>query len=226
MLRTFHPRLALLLAVVVALLAALMGRPLREVLVTGGAVLLTQCILGMSNDLLDRGRDARSGARKKPVAEGMLPAGNVSFTLVLLLLLAVPMSLQNGAVAGLFVLATLPVGFAHNRWLGRTPLSFVGWAATFALDAAFLAYGGWGLSARGTAPTGAILGAAAFLGLCAHLITALRDLPDDDRAGVPTLPLVIARRIGAAKLMVITILLTVVALGVFVYVALTIGVAQ
>lgn len=224
--RTAHPRQAVVLAVVVGLLAALMGRAAREVLVAGGAVLLTQLILGMVNDLLDQRTDAVAGAERKPLVLRELPAGNVTFLAVVLVLLAIPMSLQNGAVAGLMVLATLPVGFAHNRFLKATPLSFLGWAVTFALFAAFLAYGGWGLQARGGAPTLSILIAAALLGICVHFAVALPGLSADHAAGVRGLPLRVALKTGAPRLLVITIVATVLAVGYFGYVALAIGIAQ
>ena len=51
-------------------------------------------------------------------------------------------------MAGLFLLATLAVGYVHNRWLHTTPLSWVGWSATFALLVFFVTYGGWGRDGR------------------------------------------------------------------------------
>ncbi len=56
----------------------------------------------------------------------------------------IPLSLQNGTQAGLYLLATLLVGAVHNRWLHTTALSWLGWAATFALLTFFVTYGGWG----------------------------------------------------------------------------------
>jgi 4-hydroxybenzoate polyprenyltransferase len=203
-----------------------MHRPAREIGVVAGAALLTQLLLGLLNDVCDRSLDLRAGNEAKPIAVGVVPVGNATWLMAVCFLLAVPMSLQSGSVAGLSLLATLPVGLLHNRWLHRTPLSFLGWAATFALYPAFLAYGGWGGGMHGSPPTLAITGAAAGLGVCVHLLTSLPDLVADNRAGIKPLPLVIALRTGAPRLLVLTSLLTVVALAALAVVALGAGVRQ
>ena len=149
LLRAAHPRQAVAFALGVGLLVALMGRPGREVLVGAVAVLLAQLAMGLVNDLCDVRRDQRSEAQDKPVAEGLVPSGNASFAVAVLLLLVLPLSLQNGIAAGLFLLATLVVGLVHNRFLHTTTLSFVGWAATFALLTYFVTLGGWGGEADG-----------------------------------------------------------------------------
>ena len=105
------------------------------------------------------------------MAEGIIPPGNVSYAIAMLLLIAIPLSLQNGTVAGLFLLGTLVVGFVHNRWLHRTVLSWVGWSATFALLTYFITFGGWGSEADGSAPLPSFVILSALLGF-------LRALPD------------------------------------------------
>lgn len=207
--RAVHPRQALALAVGVGTLVALTGRPVREILVSGGAVLVAQLIMGLVNDLFDVDRDRMGGARNKPIAEGIIPTGNASFVVAVLLLLVIPLSLQNGVVAGLFVLATLPVGYLHNRWLHTTPLSWVGWSATFALLVYFVTYGGWGQQAEGSAPLTTFVLLCAALGFCMHFATSLPDLVVDNQARVRHLPLRIALRTGATPLLIITIVLTV-----------------
>ena len=135
----------------------------------------------------------------------------------MLLLLAIPLSLQNGIAAGLFLLSTLVVGYVHNRWLKPTPLSWVGWAATFALLACFVTYGGWGQEADGTAPFTSFLLLAAALGVCVHFLTSLPDLVVDNRAPVRHLPLRIALRLGASRLRLVVLVVTVVVLGSLIY---------
>jgi 4-hydroxybenzoate polyprenyltransferase len=224
-LRAVHPRQALAFAVVVGLLVALMGRPVREVVSAALAVLVAQLIMGLVNDLLDADVDRRSGAEDKPVAEGLIPPGNVSFATAVLLLLALPLSLQNGTEAGVFLLATLVVGYVHNRWLHRTVLSWVGWSATFALLTYFVTYGGWGRDADGSAPITGFLLLCAALGFLVHFLTSLPDLVVDNAAGVRHLPLRVALRTGAPRLLVLTIVATVVVLALLVYTALTAGIA-
>ncbi len=201
----------------VGTLVALTGRPLREVLVSAATVLLAQLIMGLLNDLLDIDRDRMGGARNKPIADGLIPTGNASFAIAVLLLLVIPLSLQNGTVAGLFALSTLVVGFVHNRWLHATWLSWVGWAATFALLTFFVTYGGWGHDADGSAPLTTFVVLCAVLGLCVHFLTSLPDLVVDNQAGTKNLPLRIALRTGAPRLMVISIVATVVVLAAIVW---------
>lgn len=215
--RAVHPRQAVALAVVVGALVALVGRPAREVLVSAAAVLVVQLILGLVNELLDADRDRVSEAPGKPVAAGYLPPGNASFAVAVLLLLAIPLSLQNGIVAGLFLLATLVVGYVHNRWLKPTPLSWVGWAATFALLACFVTYGGWGRDADGSAPFLSFLLLSAALGVCVHFLTSLPDLVVDNRAPVRHLPLRLALRLGAPRLRLVVLVVTLAVLAALVY---------
>ena len=208
LLRAVHPRQALAFAVVVGTLVALTGRPGREIAVSAVTVLVAQLIMGLLNDLLDLDRDRMGGAKGKPIAEGVIPPGNASFAIAVLLLLVIPLSLQNGTVAGLYVLATLVVGFVHNRWLHTTPLSWVGWSATFAMLTFFVTYGGWGHASDGSAPLTTFVVLCAVLGLCVHFLTTLPDLVVDNQAGVKNLPLRVALRTGAPRLMVITIIAT------------------
>lgn len=224
-LRAVHPRQAMAFAVVVGLLVALMGRPFREVVSAALAVLVAQLIMGLVNDLLDADVDRRSGAEDKPVAEGIIPTGNATFATAVLLLLVLPLSLQNGTAAGVFLLSTLVVGYVHNRWLHRTALSWVGWSATFALLTYFVTLGGWGREADGSAPITGFMLLCAVLGFLVHFLTSLPDLVVDNAAGVRHLPLRVALRTGAPRLLVVTIVATVVVLALLVYTALTAGIA-
>lgn len=191
----------------------MVGRPACEVLVSAAAVLVTQLILGLLNELLDVDRDRASEAPGKPVAAGYLPPGNASFAVAVLLLLAIPLSLQNGITAGLLLLSTLVAGYVHNRWLKPTVLSWAGWAATFALLACFVTYGGWGRDADGSAPFPSFLLLCAALGVCVHFLTSLPDLVVDNRTPVRHLPLRLALRLGAPRLRLVVLVLTVVVLA-------------
>ena len=207
--RCTHPRQALLLGLGVGVAAAVTGRPAREALVAGAAVLVAQLALGLVNDVVDERADIRSGASGKPIAEGVVPAGNATFLAIVLGLLLVPLSLQNGTVAGGALLLTVPVGVVHDRWLHRTWLSWLGWAATFGLLPAFLSYGGWGGGMHGGPPTVAVTLLAAALGVCVHFLTTLPDLVADHQSGARNLPLLVALRLGAPKLLLVSVVLTV-----------------
>jgi 4-hydroxybenzoate polyprenyltransferase len=224
-LRAVHPRQAVAFAVVVGALVALMGRPAREVLSAAAAVLVAQLVMGLVNDVFDVEADRRSGVSGKPLAEGIVPAGNATFLIAALLLLVLPLSLQNGTAAGLFLLSTLVVGLVHNRWLHRTALSWVGWSATFALLTYFVTLGGWGGEADGSAPLTGFVILCAVLGFLVHFLTSLPDLVADNLAGVRHLPLRVALRTGAPRLLILTLVATVVVVGAIVYTALTSGIA-
>ena len=224
--RSAHPKQAVFLAGVLGVLAAVDGRPEREYLMTAAAVLAVQLSLGLSNDLCDQHHDYRAQTPGKPIATGALPATRASYWMMVLVLLAVPVSMYSGTAAGIALIATLPIGWLHNRWLHRTAFSWLGWTLTFALLPAFLAYGGWGKGLHGDPPTYAVTGAAAAVGFCLHFVTTLGDLVDDNKSGARNLPLRIALRIGAPRLLVLTILLTAAAVAGLAVATLTIGLRQ
>lgn len=222
-LRSSHPLQALAFGTAIVIAALLSGRPLREALVAGVAVLLAQAALGLGNDVADREYDAAAKVPGKPIAEELVPIGNATFVIAILVLLVIPLSLQNGLVAGLFLLGTLVVGYVHNRWLHRRAWSWVGWLLTFGLLAAYLSYGGWGSTRQGSAPTAAITLAAATVGVGVHFLTALSDLVQDNDSGSGNLPLRVALKTGAPRLLVISVVLTAGAAAALVVSALTVG---
>lgn len=224
--RSAHPKQALFFAAVLGVLAAVDGRPQREVLLAAAAVLAVQLSLGLSNDLCDQHHDYRAQTEGKPIASGALAASRASYWMTVLILLAVPLSMYSGTAAGLALLATLPIGWLHNRWLHRTAFSWLGWTMTFALLPAFLAYGGWGRGVHGDPPTYAVTGAAAAVGFCLHFVTTLGDLVEDNKSGARNLPLQLALRIGAPRLLVLTILLTTAAVAGLAVASLTVGLRQ
>ena len=216
--RASHPRQALAFAAVVGLLVGLTrDDPAKEVAISAAAVFVAQLIMGLVNDLFDIDIDRRSGATGKPVADGILPSGNVSFAIAVLLLIVIPLSLQNGTAAGVFLLSTLVVGFVHNRWLHTTILSWVGWSATFALLTYFVTYGGWAREADGSEPFTSFVLLSALLGFCVHFLTSLPDLVVDHQAGVRHLPLRVALHTGAPRLMILTLIVTVATVSALVY---------
>lgn len=225
-LRSAHPRQALFFALLVGTFAGLDGRPARELLSAAAAVLFVQLSLGVDNDLADQQHDYRAQTRDKPVADGRLEAASAGYWMMVFILLAVPLSVQNGGVAGLALLATLPLGWLHNHWLHRTAFSFLAWMISFALVPAFLAYGGWAGGMHGDAPTWAVTGAAAAVGLAWHLATSLGDLVDDNKSGARTLPLRLALAIGAPRLLWLTIVFGAASVAGLVTAVLTVGLRQ
>ena len=200
--RAAHPRQALLTAAGLAGAAALAGRSARELGLVFATVLVGQTVLGWHNDLVDARRDARHETAGKPLARQALDAGTVWFALACGVLLVVPLSIANGVTAGSAYLVSLAVGLMGNVVLRTGLLSWLPWAASYALYPAFLSYGGWGGDALGDAPEVSITALAALLGIGVHLLRALPGLVADHEDGYRHLPLRIGLRIGATKLLV------------------------
>ncbi len=202
LIRSAHPRQALVTAVGMTVAAALAGRPSRELLLILGTVLVGQVILGWFNDLVDRKRDARHQRTGKPLADGRLDPGTLWFCLALAIFLVVPLSVANGLYAGSAYLISLAVGLLGQWvWLRKGFFSWLPWAAAYAMYPAFLSYGGWGGQEKGSPPELLITGLAALLGIGVHLLTALWGLVPDNEDRWTYLPLRLGLRIGASRLL-------------------------
>jgi len=212
LLRAAHPRQALLTAGGLAAAAALVGRPGREVGLVFGTVLVGQAVLGWHNDIVDRRRDGRRLPSGKPIADGYLEVGTAWFALICALLLLVPLSISNGVVAGSMYLVSVAIGLLGNVALRRSWLSWVPWAAAYALYPAFLSYGGWGGQTTGHPPQPALTALAAAVGVGAHFLCALPGLVADHEDGNRHLPLRVALKIGATRLLVVSLAWTLLAL--------------
>lgn len=224
--RAAHPRQALLTAVGLGVSAAASGRPAREVGLVAVTVLVGQALLGWDDDLADEASDRVDQRTAKPLVAGTLERGTLGFALACAVLLVVPLSLSSGIDAGLAYLLSLAVAVVGNRLLRSGPWSWVPWALAFALYPAYLSYGGWGGAADGHPPTVAMTVAAALLGVGAHVLTSLRGLVDDNRAGRRNLPLRLALRVGAPRLLVLTALSCALVIGAILVVAGTVGLSQ
>ncbi|GAB2455957.1 hypothetical protein GCM10027062_40220 [Nocardioides hungaricus] len=226
LLRAAHPRQALLTAGGLAIAAALTGRAGREVALVFATVLVGQAILGWHNDLVDRTRDATRLPSGKPIADGYLEPGTAWFALVCAVLLVVPLSVQGGLTAGAAYLASLAVGLLGNVVLRRGRLSWLPWAVAYGLYPFFLSYGGWGGDATGAPPRVAIVALAAALGAGVHVLCALPGLVADHEDGIRHLPLRIALRTGATRLLVLALAWTVVVIAALLVVGNSAGLAR
>jgi len=224
--RAAHPRQALLSAVGLGVAAAASGRSAREVALVTVTVLVGQALLGWDDDLADESSDRADERVRKPLVAGTLDRGTLGFALACAVLLVVPLALSSGIDAGLSYLLSLAVGVLGHRLLRSGRWSWLPWAVAFALYPAYLSYGGWGGAADGHPPTIAMTVAVAFLGVGVHVLTSLRGLVDDNRAGRRTLPLRLALRIGAPRLLVLASLYSVVVIGVILLLGSTVGLSQ
>lgn len=199
--RTAHPRLGLISALALAGAAALSGRSTAAVGMVLLTVLVGQAVLGWTNDLVDRRRDTSDERLDKPLARGELEPGDVTFVLACGVLILVPLAMSHGVVAGLSYLGAVAVGLLGNVALRRGWFSWVTWAASFALYPAFLAYGGFAGTGQDTPPEISVTVLAAVLGVCVHVLVALPGLVLDHENGMRHLPLRIAIRVGAPRLL-------------------------
>jgi 4-hydroxybenzoate polyprenyltransferase len=225
-LRAAHPKQALATAAGLAAAAALVGRPTRELGLVFATVLVGQTIVGWHNDLVDRARDAANETPRKPVAEGLLEPGTLWFLIACAALLVVPLSIANGVTAGSAYLLALAVSLMGNVVFRKGWLSWLTWAVSYGLYPAFLSYGGWGGATVGEPPEISITVLAALLGVCVHFLRALPGLVADNRDGYRHLPLRIALRTGAARLLWITIVVTVLVVAALLYTGSEVGLAQ
>ncbi len=226
LLRAAHPKQAFLTAAGVAGAAALAGRPTRELGLIFATVLIGQTIVGWHNDVVDRARDAANETPRKPVAEGLLEPGTLWFAIACALLVVVPLSIANGVTAGTAYLIILVVSLIGNVVFRKGRLSWLTWAVSYGLYPAFLSYGGWGGAAFGDPPEVSITALAALLGICVHFLRALPGLVADNRDGYRHLPLRVALRIGAPRLLWTTIVLTVLVVAALLVIGNRFGLGQ
>jgi 4-hydroxybenzoate polyprenyltransferase len=221
-----HPLPAVATTLGVTVAAALTGRAPREVALVAATVLCGQLTIGWLDDVVDRDRDRFVGRQDKPVAMGWVEPGTVLFAAACAVLLVVPLSIANGTLAGIAYLGSVASAWLYNLWFKRTALSWLPHAVSFGLLPAFLSYGGWGGGMHGAPPTLAMTGLAALLGIGLHFLDVLPDLVEDKETGVRHLPLRIALRIGAPKLLALTSGYTALVVAGIIAAALTVGTAQ
>jgi 4-hydroxybenzoate polyprenyltransferase len=227
LLRAAHPRQAVATALAVGGAAALAGRPTREFLLVVATVLVGQACLGWFNDLVDRRRDAQHPGPGKPLADGRLDPGTAWFVLAVGVFVLVPLAVANGVYAGSAYLLSLAVAVAGTwSWIRKGLLSWLPWAASFALLPAFLSYGGWGGQDNGSPPEVLVTALAAALGVGVHFLRALWGLVPDNADGWTYLPLRLGLRLGASRLLWVSSVYTVGVVVALAFAATSVGLAQ
>lgn len=221
-----HPTQAALLGAGVAVAAVLSGRSLRETGLVFVTVLLGRLTAGWLNDVVDRDRDQAVDRDDKPIALGWLHPSTATFAVAVATCLLVPLSIANGVEAGVAHLLSVLAAWTYNTRIKLTVLSWLPWAVSFAFLPAFLSYGGWGGGSQGDPPTILVTVLAALLGVGVHILVSLPDLVGDNQNGVRSLPLRIALRTGAARLLWIAGTYTAVVIALLVVAGLTVGLRQ
>lgn len=200
-----HPGPSLAVTALAALLAVALGGGGTQV---GGiivAVLSGQLVIGWSNDLIDADRDRLDARTDKPLAAGALTTGSVVLALSIAGVTTATTSLLLGWLPGLLHLGlVVGSGVAYNVGVKATLWSFVPYALAFGALPAVVWYavrGGLSTAAPSDLPNAVAAGGppiwmvtvGALLGVGAHLLNALPDLPQDRSHGIHGLP----HRLGA-----------------------------
>ncbi|MFE5341117.1 UbiA family prenyltransferase [Isoptericola sp. NPDC056578] len=189
-----HPAPAAVVTGLALVFAVGVGLPGGRALLVTAAVAAGQLSVGWSNDWLDAARDRRVGRADKPTVTGAVAPRTLRTAAIAALAGCVVLSFATGLVPGLLHVAAVGSAWAYNARLKSTPLSWLPYAVSFGLLPAFVvAAAGDGRVAGWT------VGAAALLGVGAHLANVLPDLEDDDATGVRGLPHRLGRR-GASVL--------------------------
>ncbi|RDG39136.1 UbiA family prenyltransferase [Streptomyces corynorhini] len=175
-----HPGPTVAVTLLVAGLAAASGQDAYGCVLAGAAVLAGQLSVGWSNDAVDAARDRAAGRGAKPVVGGAVTERTVRRAALVALALCVPLSLGYGTLAGAVHLVGVAAAWAYNLRLKGTVLSWLPYAVGFASLPAFVTLG---LPGRPLPPWW-VVGAAALLGVGAHLGNVLPDIASDLALGV------------------------------------------
>ncbi|MFF2453561.1 UbiA family prenyltransferase [Isoptericola sp. NPDC058082] len=190
-----HPAPAAVVTGLALVFAVGVGLPGGRALLVTAAVAAGQLSVGWSNDWLDAARDRRVGRADKPTVTGAVAPRTLRTAAIAALAGCVVLSFATGLVPGLLHVAAVGSAWAYNARLKSTPLSWLPYAVSFGLLPAFVV----AAAGDGRVVAGWTVGAAALLGVGAHLANVLPDLEDDDATGVRGLPHRLGRR-GASVL--------------------------
>ena len=182
--RACHPEAVVAVTALITALAAASGRSAGGCVLVACAVLTGQLSVGWCNDRVDARRDTAAGRRDKPLVSGAVGLRTVAVATGCALALCVPLSLANGAAAGLAHLTGVAAAWGYNLGVKRTALSWLPYAVGFGLLPAFVTLG---LPGRPWPPSWAVA-AGALLGVGAHVTNVLPDIDADLAAGVRGLP--------------------------------------
>ncbi|WP_103500322.1 UbiA family prenyltransferase, partial [Streptomyces sp. SM14] len=187
--RATHPLPVLAVTAVTAALAIGWGHDVAGTLLVTAAVFAGQLSVGWLNDLMDAGRDARSGREDKPLATGALDPAAVRVAVGVSAGAAVALTLLTGWPAAAAHLLALVSAWAYDLGLKSRVWSVGCYAVSFGLLPAFVV-----LALPGApAPPAWLVAGGALLGCAAHFLNVLPDLADDAATGVRGLP----QRLGA-----------------------------
>jgi 4-hydroxybenzoate polyprenyltransferase len=163
------------------------------------AIFCGQCVVGWTNDLVDRENDHRAGRHHKPLAFGELSVKSVEILIPIMAIVALVISL----LSPLHLLGTLlhALGLLsatlYNLWLKRTLASFVPYLISFSLLPVAI-YS----TVNKFAPLWLVV-AFATTACSFHFLNVIKDLEEDRNQGLFGLP----QRVGRKGSQLIALLL-------------------
>jgi 4-hydroxybenzoate polyprenyltransferase len=186
-----HPVPSLAVTVFATLVSAACGRSAAGCVLVAATVLTGQLSIGWCNDLVDRERDRAAGRTDKPLAAGTVSTRLVTGACAVAVACCVPLSFASGWRAVTAHLVGVAGGWAYDLGLKRTVWSWLPYAVSFGLLAAFITLGLPGHPA----PPWWMVTAGALLGTGAHFLNVVPDVEQDLAAGIRGLP----QRLGAVR---------------------------
>lgn len=189
LLRACHPVPCAAVTIFATVLGAKAGNSTATCVLLAVAVLLGQLSIGWSNDRVDAARDRAAGRSAKPLAHDAAARRIVERAIAVVLAGTVAFSLALGWRAGLVHLLAVGCGWLYNLVFKSTWLSWLPYAVAFGALPAIATFA----RADHQAPAPWAVGAAALLGVAAHITNTLPDLQADRATGIEGLP----HRIGA-----------------------------
>lgn len=190
LLRACHPGPTAAVTAVATLLAVDAELDPLHVVLAGTAVLAGQLTIGWTNDAVDSDRDRQVHRLDKPVATGEVSGTVIRTAAVSALLACIVLSGLLGWRSAVCHLALgVASGLAYDLGVKRTVWSWAPYALAFGALPGVITFA----QSPPEAPAWWLSGAAALLGVGAHLLNALPDLDEDDATGVRGLP----HRLGA-----------------------------
>ncbi|TDO44589.1 4-hydroxybenzoate polyprenyltransferase [Kribbella sp. VKM Ac-2527] len=202
-----HPGPTVAVTALVTAIAWSAGRSPAGCLLVAATILTGHLSIGWSNDAIDAVRDTIVNRKDKPIVLGLVSRRTLWIGAYVMLAFTIPVSLANGALAGLVHLLFVACAWAYNLGLKSTPFSWAPYAVAFGGLPSFVTLGTTDTWAPWWATT-----ATALLGIGAHLANVVPDLADDLATGVRGWPQRLgqaARLIAPLPLATATVLLTV-----------------
>ena len=118
--RASHPAPTFAVTTLTLLLAIAFGVPPVHTVIIVVAVFANQIAIGLSNDIIDVGRDRRAGRTDKPLVTGALPLSTAWAVVAVATVLSVVLSVLVDPLVGVCQVVFLASGFAYNAGLKAT----------------------------------------------------------------------------------------------------------